>query len=164
MASHLNLSPAWSASAAVGISVVLERGRTRAGDAGAAFAGSVTPDEAFELLAAGAARLVDVRTPEERLFVGYVPHSISAPWAIGTSFTRNPHFIGELESRASKDEVLLFMCRSGARSASAAEAAAHAHFRHAFNVLEGFEGDLDGERRRGTRAGWRFRGLPWVQN
>jgi rhodanese-related sulfurtransferase len=146
------------------VAAILDRGRGRAAQQGAAFEGIVTPDEAHELVASGAARLVDVRTPEERKFVGYVPESIAAPWATGTAFTRNPRFIRELEGKARKDEVLLFICRSGARSASAAEAAARAQFQHAFNVSEGFEGELDGRQRRGTTGGWRFRGLPWIQD
>lgn len=138
----------------------------RAGARGAClgFAGDVTPGEAAELIVAGVARLVDVRTPEERKFVGYVPESIDVPWAIGTAFTRNPHFIRELERKAARDDVLLFLSRSGSRSIFAAEAATQAHFLHAYNVLEGFEGALDQKRRRGTSDGWRFRCLPWVQD
>jgi rhodanese-related sulfurtransferase len=86
------------------------------------------------------------------------------PWATGTAFTRNPRFIRELEGKVRKEEVLLFFCRSGARSILAAEAATRAQFLHAFNVLEGFEGELDEQRRRGSRDGWRLRGLPWIQD
>ena len=31
------------------------------------------------------------------------------------------------------------------------------------NVADGFEGPLDADRRRGRLAGWKARGLPWVQ-
>jgi len=141
---------------------LLERARARF--AGAGYAGDVTPAEAVELIAAGVARLIDVRTPEERKFVGHVPDSVAVPWATGTAFTRNPRFIRELEGKARKDEVLLFLCRSGSRSILAAEAATRAHFLHAYNILEGFEGSLDPERRRGSHDGWRFRGLPWIQD
>jgi rhodanese-related sulfurtransferase len=146
------------------IAALLERARARARAAGLEFAGNVTPDEAVELTVAGVARLIDVRTPEERKFVGYVPDSIAVPWATGTAFTYNPHFIRELERKASRDDILLFLCRSGSRSILAAEAAARAHFLQAYNVLEGFEGELDRERRRGTNDGWCFRGLPWIQD
>jgi rhodanese-related sulfurtransferase len=141
---------------------LLERARARA--AGLDFPGNVTPDEAVELIVAGVARLIDVRTPEERKFVGYVPHSIAVPWATGTAFTRNPHFIRELERKASRNDILLFLCRSGSRSILAAEEATRAHFQHSYNVLEGFEGALDQEHRRGTNDGWRLRGLPWIQD
>jgi rhodanese-related sulfurtransferase len=149
------LSPAQTAA-------LLERARARA--ASIELAGDVTPDEAVELITAGVARLIDVRTPEERKFVGYVPDSIAVPWAIGTGFTRNPHFIRDLERKTTRDDVLLFLCRCGSRSIFAAEAATRAHFSHAYNVLEGFEGALDQKRRRGTSDGWRFRRLPWIQD
>jgi rhodanese-related sulfurtransferase len=141
---------------------ILARAKARA--AGLGYAGNVTPNEALELLNAGAARLIDVRTPEERKFVGYVQDSVAVPWATGTAFTRNPRFIRELEGNVRKDEVLLFLCRSGSRSILAAEAASRAQFHQAYNILEGFEGELDQQRRRGSNDGWRFRGLPWVQD
>jgi rhodanese-related sulfurtransferase len=141
---------------------ILARAQARA--SGLGYAGNVTPSEALELLNAGAARLVDVRTPEERKFVGYVQDSVAVPWATGTAFTRNPRFIRELEGKVRKDEVLLFLCRSGSRSILAAEAASRAQFHQAYNILEGFEGELDPQHRRGSNDGWRFRGLPWVQD
>jgi len=58
---------------------------------------------------------------------------------------------------------LLFLCRSGARSHAAAEAAHDAGHEGAYNVLEGFEGDLDEHKQRGARGGWRKAGLPWIQ-
>jgi rhodanese-related sulfurtransferase len=143
---------------------LLERARARAAEERLSYAGAVTPQEAHDLVAAGAARIIDVRTPEERKFVGYVPQSVAVPWATGTAFTRNPRFLRDLESKARKDELLLFLCRSGARSALAAEAATRGLFQQAFNVLEGFEGELDGAQRRGTSGGWRFHGLPWIQD
>ena len=43
-------------------------------------------------------------------------------------------------------------------------AAAAAGFRHVFNVLEGFEGEIDAQQHRGGGDGWRFHNLPWVQD
>jgi rhodanese-related sulfurtransferase len=108
--------------------------------------------------------LVDVRSAEERKFVGQVPGSVHVAWATGTSLTRNPRFVRELEAKVGKDSVVLLLCRSGKRSALAAEAAAKAGFTHVFNVLEGFEGELNDAQQRGTADGWRFRGLPWAQD
>lgn len=142
---------------------VLERARGNAREH-LGYAGDVTPQEAWDLIAAGAARLIDVRTPEERKFVGYVPDSVHVAWMTGTSMLRNPRFVRELEGKARKTEVLLFLCRSGQRSAAAAEAATRSQFQHAFNVIEGFEGELDDRKRRGTTGGWRFGGLPWIQD
>jgi len=130
---------------------------------GLPYAGSVPPLEAWALVQAGAAVLVDVRSAEERTFVGRVPAGAHVAWASGTSLTRNPRFVRELEAKVRKDEVLLLLCRSGKRSALAAEAATKAGFTNVFNVLEGFEGELDDAQQRGSADGWRFRGLPWVQ-
>jgi rhodanese-related sulfurtransferase len=143
---------------------ILERSRSAAADEHRGYAGNVTPHEALELVNAGLARLIDVRTPEERKFVGYVPQSLHVAWMTGTALLRNPRFVRELEGKTRKEEVLLFICRSGQRSAAAAEAASRAQFRNAFNVVEGFEGELDEFKHRGEKAGWRFHGLPWIQD
>jgi len=93
-----------------------------------------------------------------------VPGTLHVPWATGTALTRNPRFARELEAKVRKDEVVLLLCRSGKRSALAAEVAAKAGFAQVFNVLEGFEGEIDAAGHRGTADGWRFRGLPWQQD
>jgi len=46
----------------------------------------------------------------------------------------------------------------------AAQVAAQAGFAHVFNVLEGFEGEIDARQQRGKNDGWRFHGLPWIQD
>lgn len=132
--------------------------------AGTPYAGGVAPADAWELFTGGHAQLVDVRSAEERKFVGHVPGSLHVAWATGTSLVRNPRFVRELEAKVKKTDVILLLCRSGKRSALAAEAAAKAGFTHVFNVLEGFEGEIDVRQQRGTGDGWRFRGLPWVQD
>lgn len=142
---------------------ILERAREAARAAGLAYAGSVTPEEAWTLFGAGAVQVVDVRSAEELKFVGRVPGALHVAWATGTSLTRNPRFVRELETKVGKNAAVLLLCRSGKRSVLAAEAAAQAGFTHVYNILEGFEGDLDEHNRRGTFNGWRHRGLPWAQ-
>lgn len=142
----------------------LEAARRHAQSNGLPYAGGVSPQVAWALLQSGAAVLVDVRTAEERKFVGQVPGSVHVAWATGTSLTRNPRFVRELEAKAGKEAPLLLLCRSGKRSALAAEAAAKAGLVNVFNVLEGFEGELNATGQRGHTDGWRFRGLPWVQD
>jgi rhodanese-related sulfurtransferase len=124
---------------------------------------SVTPEHAWSLVQHGKAVLVDVRTVEERKFVGFAPRSVHVAWATGIDMVRNPHFVRDLEAKVRKTDVVLLLCRSGKRSAAAAQVAAEAGFERVYNVLEGFEGDLDDDSRRGTFEGWRYRGLPWVQ-
>ena len=139
--------------------------KAQAASAGLPYAGGVPPVIAFDLVARQGVLLVDVRSAEERKFVGHVPGSIHVPWATGTALIRNPRFVRELESKiGGKDSVALLLCRSGKRSALAAEAAAKAGLTAVFNVLEGFEGELDARQQRGHADGWRFHGLPWVQD
>jgi rhodanese-related sulfurtransferase len=143
---------------------VLSVARQAAQAQGLPFAGGLTPPQAWALVQAGLAQLVDVRSAEERTFVGQVPGSVHVAWATGTSLTRNPRFLRELEAKTGKDAVLLLLCRSGKRSALAAEAATQAGFSQVFNVLEGFEGELDAQQQRGHADGWRFHALPWTQD
>lgn len=146
------------------VEAVLAAARRRAAENGTPYAGSLTPAEAWEAFSSGAVLLVDVRTAEERRFVGQVPGTRHVAWMTGTAMTRNPRFVRELEALAGKSAVLLLLCRSGKRSAAAAEAATRAGFSQVFNVLEGFEGDLDERQQRGHHNGWRRHGLPWTQD
>ena len=117
----------------------------------------IDPVRANDLLAVEKAVLVDVRTTEERR-QGFVPGSLHVAWQQGAAMTKNPRFLKELSQKVALDAVVLFMCRSGKRSADAALTAAKAGYLHAFNVLEGAEGDNET-----GRNGWRKRGLPWSQ-
>jgi rhodanese-related sulfurtransferase len=144
---------------------VIARARADAAENNLPYAGGISPLDAWALASSGQAVLVDVRSFEERVFVGQVPGSVHVPWATGTALARNPRFVRELEARlGGKDKVALLLCRSGNRSAQAAAAAAKAGLSLVFNVLEGFEGDLDDRQQRGRLNGWRHHGLPWVQD
>jgi rhodanese-related sulfurtransferase len=142
----------------------LMRARQDARELGLPYAGTVSPEEAWELVTAGEATLIDIRSVEERTFVGYVPGATHVAWATGTGLTKNPRFLRELEARLPKNAVGVLLCRSGKRSAAAAEAATRAGWTGVFNVDEGFEGDLDARQQRGSLGGWRYRGLPWAQD
>lgn len=147
------------------LSLVLDTARESGRAQQLPYAGGVPPQQAWSLLAAGAAVLVDVRSAEERTFVGQVPGSVHVPWATGTQLIRNPRFLREMQNRLpDRDSVLLLLCRSGKRSAPAAALLAQAGYTQVFNVLEGFEGDLDARQRRGQTNGWRWHGLPWLQD
>jgi rhodanese-related sulfurtransferase len=130
---------------------------------GLGYAGALLPAEAHQLMQAGA-KLVDVRTRPELLYVGKIPGSIAVEWQTYPGNRENPEFLGELAALVPKDQPVMFLCRSGARSHSAAEAATRAGWKEAYNVLEGFEGNKDAEQHRSTVGGWRKAGLPWVQS
>jgi rhodanese-related sulfurtransferase len=146
------------------VRAIFERAAQRAAASKLAYAGAVTPQEAWALASAGAATIVDVRTRPEWELVGHVPGTPLVEWRRYGEEAANPDFVAQLENVASHDEPLLFLCRSGVRSHHAAQAAARAGFAGAYNILEGFEGDLDASRRRGTLGGWRRAGLPWIQS
>ena len=142
----------------------LETARAVALSTGLPYAGGISPQVAWQLFSQDQALLVDVRSAEERKFVGHVPGSLHVPWATGTALTRNPRFTRELEAKTGKSTPVLLLCRSGKRSALAAEAATKAGLPLVFNVLEGFEGEIDAHGHRGVADGWRFHQLPWVQD
>lgn len=139
--------------------IAAERGKKL----GLSYTGALLPAEAAGLMKAGV-KLVDVRTRPELHYVGKVPGSIPVEWQTWPGGKPNPEFLGELSAMVGKEEPVMFICRSGARSHSAAEAAMRAGWKETYNVLEGFEGDKDAEGHRGTVNGWRKAGLPWVQS
>ncbi len=140
-----------------------QKARTRAAALKLPYAGAVTPAEAHEMMQRGA-KLVDVRTEAEHHYVGAVPGSEHIEWTTFPEGKRNPDFVKQLEDAVRKDEPVMFLCRSGVRSHAAAVAATEAGWSEAYNILEGFEGDKDGEGHRGKLGGWRKAGLPWVQS
>ncbi|HVV29094.1 MAG TPA: rhodanese-like domain-containing protein [Rhizomicrobium sp.] len=139
-----------------------------AGDLGAA-------DAWQKLQSEPKAQLIDVRTIAEWNFVG-VPdlsplsrrvHCIE--WQNFPTGSLNPGFVAEavraLETAgAGKDDTIVLMCRSGARSRAAAIALTAAGYEKAFNLAGGFEGDIDAEGHRGRTNGWKAAGLPWRQS
>lgn len=143
--------------------VILGRAAQRASDDGLPYAGALTPPEACALMQAGVATLVDVRTRFENEYVGRVPDAPLVEWKPLGAAQPNPRFLDELGAVADPSRPVMFLCRSGVRSHSAAIAATNAGYARAYNILEGFEGDLDAMGHRGS-TGWRKAGLPWVQS
>jgi rhodanese-related sulfurtransferase len=141
---------------------IKQKARERGRKMNLPYAGALLPAEAHALMQAGA-KLVDVRTDAELHYVGAVPGSETVEWN-SIEGKRNPTFLEQLEQVADKDKPVMFLCRSGARSHSAAIAATHAGWKETYNVLEGFEGDRDAEGHRNTVGGWKFARLPWMQS
>ena len=134
---------------------IFDRAAHRGQHLGLHYAGAVTPTEAHELSQAGAARIVDVRTPEEWRDVGHVDGPALIVWPRSGDPEDVQSFLKKLRERFEPSQPLLFLCRSGARSHHAAMAATNAGFKKAFNILEGFEGHP------GAQDGWMAAGLPW---
>jgi rhodanese-related sulfurtransferase len=134
------------------------------------YAGDITPQESWKLLNDNAdAVLVDVRTDAEWTWVGVPDLSslgrdvVSVQWM--TAAGRNQNFVADLIAAGVTpgERPVIFLCRSGNRSIPAAQAATAAGIAPAYNMLEGFEGQLDANGHRGV-TGWRAEGLPWKQS
>ena len=134
---------------------------------------SLLPPEAWELVSANPrAVLIDVRSSMEFLFVGHPKGSVHVPWIDAPEWTVNPHFVTEVRkvmlggiglTSASDEAPVVLICRSGKRSLEAGNLLLAKGFKQVYNVLEGFEGELDDQHHRSTSGGWRFHGLPWEQ-
>ena len=128
----------------------------------AGYAGDVPAELAWQWLQAGEAVLVDVRTDAEREWVGKVPGAVAVAWKQWPGMAANQNFDAELRAAVPEGRKVVLLCRSGVRSVAAAQRAAGLGI-EAYNILEGFEGDVDANGQRGQLGGWRKRGLPWDQ-
>ncbi|CDS53539.1 Rhodanese-related sulfurtransferase [Polaromonas sp. CG9_12] len=136
---------------------------TDAGPQGATgYAGDIAPALAWQWLQSGQAVLVDVRTDAEREWVGFVPGAVPVAWKQWPDMALNAGFDDALKAAVPTGTKVVLLCRSGVRSVAAARRATELGL-EAYNILEGFEGDADGDAQRGHRGGWRMRGLPWMQ-
>jgi rhodanese-related sulfurtransferase len=135
------------------------------------YAGDVDVAEAWGAVRENAGTLlVDVRTRAEWNFVGVPDLSeagkepVFVEWQAFPAMEINASFVDNVSSVApDKNESIYFLCRSGARSKSAAMAMTAAGYSACYNISDGFEGPHDAEQHRGSTAGWKARGLPWVQ-
>lgn len=146
------------------LSEILRLAQTRARDLQLAYEGALTPREAYDLwqLAPGA-KLVDIRTRAELDWVGRIPGATEIEWLTYPDMKLNPNFLTHLRAQVDPESLVMFICRSGHRSHTAATAATQAGWPDCYNVLEGFEGERDTRQQRGHIGGWRLAGLPWEQ-
>ena len=140
------------------------------------YAGDLTVKQCWELLEKDRnAFLIDVRTRAEWAFVGLpmlgpdMQELILLEWQEFPEMNLNDRFASVLAARldeagAGKDAKLCFLCRSGARSLSAAQTMTAAGYASSYNISGGFEGDLDANGHRGASNGWKADGLPWRQS
>jgi rhodanese-related sulfurtransferase len=140
----------------------------------------LTAREAYEKWKAelGKVKIIDVRTPEEYLFVGHPKMAWKIPVAIQIyewdpekqKFPMKvlPDFVSRCGEVAKPDDTLMLMCRSGGRSAIAVNLLAQAGFRHAYNIVDGMEGDVKADSDSVAQAqplkdGWKNSGCPWIK-
>lgn len=139
----------------------------------------VTSGEAYEMWQKDPAniKIIDVRTPEEFLFVGYPTMAWKIPVAEQTyiwdaekgkyPMTILPDFVSRIKDVADPKDTIMLMCRSGGRSAIAVNMLADAGFTQAYQIVDGMEGDIvndptslyNGQR---MKNGWKNSGCPWT--
>lgn len=133
---------------------------------------SITPQEASKLLEENPrAVLIDVRSSMEYLFVGHPKGAIHVPWIDEPDWKINENFVphvrqvmlGGISCHGEGCAPIILICRSGKRSLEAGELLVKEGFSEVYNVVEGFEGELDENHHRSTLGGWRHHGLPWEQ-
>jgi len=128
------------------------------------------------------ALLIDVRTQAEVKYVGvatlvdanipYMTDDYSAWDDKNARFVMSPNsgFVSKMadltaKTNMDKTSTIILMCRSGDRSARAADLLGKAGYTNVYSVVDGFEGDIAKEGdHKGQRAvnGWKNAGLPWT--
>ena len=135
------------------------------------YAGDLSPNEAWDLIKQSSdCFLIDCRTSAEWSLVG-VPDLDSlgkkvlfVEWQTFPTMEKNQRFLQEIsETNLTKNSKIIFLCRSGARSRSAAEFLTSQGYESCFNCSEGFEGSHDDLGQRSKINGWKFHNLPWKQ-
>lgn len=144
----------------------------------------LTASEAYALKKKGGDNVlfVDIRTPSELVFVG-TPKDIDINIPFITmnykqwdfkkrnyKKTPNPHFVSEFESfiksqKQTKDIPVILLCRSGSRSAKAANLLSSNGYQKIYTIVDGFEGDKSvSKTNKGKRVvnGWKNNDLPWT--
>ncbi|MFB3101035.1 MAG: rhodanese-like domain-containing protein [Gammaproteobacteria bacterium] len=140
----------------------------------------ITSSEAFdEIQSVGNEILfLDVRTRSEIAVVGMptvadanVPYMFmdepmtwNDDWG-NFKMTKNQNFLNAVKQRLeekglSQNDKVFLMCRSGGRSASAADLLGEAGFTNVYSVVDGYEGDKAKSGKR-TLNGWKNSDLPW---
>ncbi len=139
----------------------------------------VTAAEAYEKWKADpdGVKILDVRTPEEFMFVGHPAMAWNIPFMLQTyewdaakgklPMVPNPEFLDRVRGTFKPTDTILIMCRSGGRSAHAVDVVAEAGFKKAYSVIDGMEGDVVDDPEsvfQGKRMmnGWKNSGLPWT--
>ena len=139
----------------------------------------VTATEAYEKWQANPEKvnILDVRTPEEYIFIGHAEMAWNIPLLFQTyewdaakkhySLKSNPDFLDLVKDQFGLEDIILVTCRSGGRSAMATNLLAENGFKHVYNITDGMEGDMvkDPEslyKGKRMKNGWKNSGLPWT--
>jgi rhodanese-related sulfurtransferase len=122
-------------------------------------------------------KILDVRTPEEYIFIGHADMAWNIPVAFQSyewdarnkyfAIKPNVDFVSQVKEWAKPTDTILVMCRSGGRSAVAVNLLVEAGFTNVYNVIDGMEGDKVDDPEsifhgKMMKNGWKNSGLPWT--
>jgi rhodanese-related sulfurtransferase len=135
----------------------------------ALYKGDINAKEAWDMLRGDAESfLIDVRTDQEWEAVGYPDLSVLSKrlvklsWRLGSNKSINPDFTEELEKVVGdKNAAIIFICRSGGRSAETAVLATKRGYTNCYNLIGGFEGHYFDDKDKPSYPGWVENELPW---
>jgi rhodanese-related sulfurtransferase len=139
----------------------------------------VTAKEAYDMYQKNPDKIkvLDCRTPQEYAFVGHAAMAVNVPVKFMTykwdakkksyAMKENGKFVKEVKKIFKPTDTILDMCRSGDRSAVAANQLAKAGYKHVYSVTDGFEGDMikdanDPNNGKRMKNGWKISGAPWT--
>lgn len=125
---------------------------------------------------------VDIRTPSELNYLGaatvmdaHVPTVFMDTTGWNDKKHRynraeNKNFVADIDKALkkkglSKNDTVILMCRSGKRSATAANMLADKGYTKVYSVVDGYEGDKvkeGGNKGKRMKNGWKNSGLPWT--
>ena len=146
---------------------------------------NIEPKLAFDALVTNKnSFLIDVRTQEEFDWVGnicdnsFCNQQILLTWKNVANLAEPSQFSNVLseiifskssllfndKKEAMQSLQLYFICRSGGRSGLSATHFTNLGWQKCFNILNGFEGDLNNQYHRATLNGWKVNNLPWRQS
>lgn len=138
-----------------------------------------TSVEAYEMWKAAQdkVKVLDVRTPEEYVYVGHPPMAFNVPSKVWSGkfnaekkdydLDDNADFEAQVKKLFPPDTTLVVLCRSGHRSAAAVNRLTRAGFTNVYNIVDGFEGDKISDEdsyNKGKREknGWKNSTAPWT--
>jgi len=138
----------------------------------------LSPKEAYGMVKKEKVLFVDVRTREEVNFLGMptiadanIPYMEMDPMYVWNDkknsykLVPNSDFVTLMGDRVKakgldKHSPIILMCRSGDRSALAANLLAKDGYTRVYSIVTGFEGNMSQKGRRSV-DGWKNAGLPW---
>ena len=139
----------------------------------------VTAKEAYEMWKESPekVKILDVRIPEEYIFIGHPEMAYNIPLVFQTydwdnekknyNCKPNPDFMKNVKDIFKPEDVILVTCRSGGRGAIAVNMLEGAGYKNVYNITDGIEGDPvtdpdSPHKGKRMKNGWKNSEIPWT--